>query len=68
MIAPRRLEWPSVPVSAFTAPPSGILGPLGFRLRRFLTVGRGFPDFPIALAEDVITVGLCMLALSRLSA
>ncbi len=41
---------------------------LGFRLRRFLTVGRGFPDFPIALAEDVITVGLCMLALSRLSA
>ena len=36
---------------------------LGFHLRRFLTVGRGLPDFPIALTEDVVTVGLCFAAL-----
>ena len=41
---------------------------LGFHLRRFLTIGRGLPDFPIALAEDGVTIALCMLALSRLTA
>ena len=40
---------------------------LGFHLRRFLTIGRGLPDFPIALAEDVITIALCVLALSRIT-
>jgi len=40
---------------------------LGFHLRRFLTVGRGLPDFPIALAEDVVTIGLSVSALCCLN-
>jgi len=36
---------------------------LGFHLRRSLTVGRGLPDFPVALAEDAVTIGLAFLAL-----
>ncbi len=36
---------------------------LGFHLRRYITIGRGHPDFPVALAEDVVTVGLAFLAL-----
>jgi uncharacterized membrane protein len=43
---------------------SAIVGAfLGFHLRRFLTVGRGLPDFPIALAEDAVTIGLSVAAL-----
>ena len=41
---------------------------LGFHLRRYLTVGRGLPDLPIALTEDGVTIALCALALSRLGA
>jgi len=41
---------------------------LGFTLRRSLTVGRGLPDFPIALAEDVVTLGLAFLALHFVTA
>ena len=43
---------------------SAIVGAfLGFHLRRFLTVGLGLPDFPIALAEDAVTIGLSVAAL-----
>ena len=41
---------------------------LGFTLRRSLTVGRGLPDFPIALAEDAVTLGLAFLALHFVTA
>jgi len=41
---------------------------LGFHLRRFLTVRRGLPDFPVALAEDAITIGLAFLSLHFASA
>ena len=30
----------------------------GYHLRRWLTVGRGLPDLPIALLEDVVAIGL----------
>jgi len=30
----------------------------GYHLRRWLTVGRGLPDLPIALLEDAIAIGL----------
>ena len=36
---------------------------IGFHLRRYITVKRGVPDFPVALAEDAITIGLSILAL-----
>lgn len=35
----------------------------GFHLRRGLTVHRGFPDFPIALAEDVVTIAVAVFAM-----
>ncbi len=35
---------------------------LGFYLRRYLTVGGKIPDFPVALAEDVITISLSICA------
>jgi uncharacterized membrane protein len=41
---------------------------LGYHLRRSLTVGRGLPDFPIALAEDAVTIGLAFLALHFVTA
>jgi len=41
---------------------------LGFHIRRFLTVGRGLPDLPIALAEDVVTIALSFLALHLVTA
>ena len=41
---------------------------LGFHLRRFLTVGRGLPDIPIAHAEDTVTLGLAFVALRLVTA
>ena len=38
---------------------------LGFHLRRYLTQTLKLPDFPVALAEDAATVGICVLALFR---
>jgi len=49
----------------------GVLGALagafeGHRLRRRLTKERGFPDFPIALIEDIAAVGGALLLVSHL--
>jgi uncharacterized membrane protein len=41
---------------------------LGFYLRRFLTTMCKFPDFPIALAEDAVAIGLAFIALHFLTA
>ena len=41
---------------------------IGYHLRRFLTVGRGLPDFPIALAEDAVTLILAFVALRLVTA
>lgn len=38
----------------------------GYRLRRSLTQEKGFPDFAIALAEDLIAVGGAFLLVSHL--
>jgi uncharacterized membrane protein len=40
----------------------------GFYARRFLTRDRKLPDFPIALAEDAITIGLAVFALHLVTA
>ncbi len=32
----------------------------GFRARRKLTHGLGLPDFPVALAEDLVAIGGCL--------
>lgn len=40
---------------------------LGYQLRRFLTHTAKLPDFPIALAEDFVTVGLAFAALRFVS-
>jgi uncharacterized membrane protein len=37
----------------------------GYHARRWLTVGNGVPDLPIALIEDVIAVGGGLLIVSR---
>jgi len=37
----------------------------GYFLRRWLTVGKGAPDFPIALVEDVVAIGGGLLIVSR---
>jgi uncharacterized membrane protein len=34
----------------------------GYRLRAYLTVGRGWPALPVALAEDAAAVGIARLA------
>ena len=38
----------------------------GYTVRRHLTVVRKLPDLAVALAEDVIAVGLAVLVASRL--
>jgi len=62
---------------AFTAGgawlPCGVLGGLGgvagafagYNARRWLTVGRGLPDFLIALIEDIVAIGGGLLIVSR---
>jgi uncharacterized membrane protein len=53
--------------------PCAILGGLGavagafagYRIRRWLTVGRGLPDLPIALIEDIVAIGGGLLIVSR---
>jgi uncharacterized membrane protein len=41
---------------------------LGFYLRRYLTAQLKLPDFPIALAEDAVAIGLAFLALHFVTA
>jgi uncharacterized membrane protein len=51
--------------SALAGGLGGIAGAFaGYRLRRWLTVGRGLPDLPIALLEDGITIGAGLLVVS----
>ena len=58
-----------VAVGAALGATSAVAGAfLGFHIRRFLTIGRGIPDFPIALAEDAVTLGLAFLALHFVTA
>ena len=38
----------------------------GYAVRHRLTAGRKLPDLPIALIEDVVAVGLAVLAVSRI--
>ena len=61
-------------ISAGAAPLPGILmggiGAIagtfgGYHIRRWLTVGKGLPDFVIALLEDAVAVGGGMLIVSR---
>jgi len=52
----------------FGAIPAAIGAFLGFYLRRFLTTTCKLPDFPIALAEDAVTIGLAFLALHFVTA
>jgi len=37
----------------------------GYYLRRWLTLDRGLPDFPIAVLEDLVAVGGGLLIISR---
>jgi uncharacterized membrane protein len=37
----------------------------GYHVRRWLTAGKGLPDMPVALLEDVIAIGGGLLILSR---
>ena len=37
----------------------------GYHVRRWLTAGKGLPDMPIALLEDVVAIGGGLLILSR---
>ena len=38
----------------------------GYTMRRGLTVDRKLPDLPVALLEDVVAIGLAVLAVSRI--
>ena len=38
----------------------------GYAVRRGLTVDRKLPDLPVALAEDVVAIGLALFAVSRI--
>ncbi len=36
----------------------------GYHVRRWLTIGRGLPDFPVALVEDAVAVGMGLFLVS----
>jgi uncharacterized membrane protein len=38
---------------------------VGYLVRRWLTTSRGLPDFPVALVEDVLTLGGALFVVSR---
>jgi len=38
----------------------------GYAVRRGLTVDRKLPDLPVALAEDLVAIGLALFAVSRI--
>jgi len=45
----------------------GLAGSFGaYAVRRGLTVDRKLPDLPVALAEDLVAIGLALLAVSRI--
>lgn len=55
---PQAIWWGMV-VTAITA----VIGAfVGFRARRYLTKVRGLPDFPVAVAEDIFTLAVGILA------